>query len=185
MMNDILNDGKRRMEKSVKSLEDTLAKMRTGRASPSLLEHIVVPYYGNDTSLSQVARITVQDSRTLSIVPFEDSMVAAIEKAIMTSDLGLNPATSGKNIRIPLPALTEERRKEFVKRVREEAEKGKVSVRNIRRDVNNDLKELAKEKEISEDEENRGKDRNQKLTDEFISEIDKVLAIKEKDLMEV
>jgi ribosome recycling factor len=185
MMNDILNDGKRRMEKSVKSLEDTLAKMRTGRASPSLLEHIVVPYYGTDTSLSQVARITVQDSRTLSIVPFEDSMVAAIEKAIMTSGLGLNPATSGKNIRIPLPALTEERRKEFVKRVREEAEKGKVSVRNIRRDVNNDLKDLAKEKEISEDEENRGKDRNQKLTDEFISEIDKVLAIKEKDLMEV
>ena len=185
MINDIVNDAEKRMQKSIEALRETLGRMRTGRANPGLLEHIMVSYYGTDTPLSQVATINVSDSRTLSITPWEGDMVGPIEKAIMTSDLGLNPATSGKNIRVPLPALTEERRKEFVKLVRDEAEKGRVSIRNIRRDANSDLKGFLKEKEISEDDERRGQDRVQKLTDTFVTKADGLLKEKEEDLMQV
>lgn len=185
MIEEIKKDAKQRMGKSLAALQDALAKLRTGRANPSLLDHVTVSYYGADVPLSQVAKIGISDARTISIEPFEGDMVAAIEKAIMTSDLGLNPTTSGKVIRIHLPALTEERRKEFVKIVRDEVEKGRVSIRNIRRDANSDFKDLLKEKEVTEDESRKAEDDMQKLTDASIKQADEMLEAKEKDLMQI
>ncbi len=185
MIDDILKNAKQRMAKSVESLEGELSRMRTGRAHPSLLEHIKVDYYGSETPLSQVANIKTDDARTLTVTPWEPPMVAAIEKAIIDSDLGLNPNTAGTVIRVPVPPMTEERRRDMVKVVRGEAENGRVAVRNVRRDANSDLKELEKEKEISKDELRKGEESVQKLTDAAIAEIDSVLDKKEADLMEV
>ena len=185
VINDIIKDIKVRMDKSVDALKSQLSKVRTGRAHPSLLEGIMVPYYGADTPLNQVGNVSIEDARTLAITVFDKSLTAAVEKAIMGSDLGLNPMSAGTIIRVPLPALTEERRKDLVKVVRGEAENGRVAVRNIRRDANNDLKALLKDKEISEDDERRAADEIQKVTDVYIKKIDEVLADKEKDLMEV
>lgn len=185
MINEIKQDAKQRMEKSVEALRSQISKVRTGRAHPSILDGVMVPYYGADTPLKQLANITVEDSRTLALTVFDKSSTAAVEKAIMTSDLGLNPASAGTVIRVPLPALTEERRRDLVKVVRNEAEQGRVAIRNIRRDANSDLKELLKEKEISEDEEHKATDDIQKLTDTYIAKIDELLVEKEKDLMEV
>lgn len=185
MINDIISDSKVRMEKSVEALKVQLTKVRTGRAHPSLLDGISVSYYGTDTPLRQVANVSIDDARTLAITVFDKSMTAAVEKAIMASDLGLNPMSAGTIIRVPLPALTEERRKSLVKLVRGEAENGRVAVRNIRRDANADLKALQKDKEISEDDERRAADEIQKITDIFVKKIDEVLADKEKELMEV
>ncbi|WP_407681257.1 ribosome recycling factor [Pseudidiomarina indica] len=173
------------MEKSVEALRNQISKVRTGRAHPSLLDGIMVPYYGTDTPLRQLANITVEDARTLAITVFDKSASGAVEKAILTSDLGLNPAGAGSVIRVPLPPLTEERRRDLVKLVRAEAEQGRIAVRNIRRDANNDLKELLKEKEITEDEERKAAEEVQKLTDTYIAKIDEALAEKEKDLMEI
>jgi ribosome recycling factor len=185
MINDITKDAQSRMEKSVIAMTEAFKKIRTGRASPAILESVRVDYYGTPTAISQVANIMVEDGRTLSINPWEKQMVVEIEKAIMKSDLGLNPSTSGDTIRLPMPALTEETRKEYIKQARSEAEKGRVSVRNIRRDANGTLKDLLKEKEISEDEERGGIDQIQKITDKYIAEIDDNLSLKEKDLMTV
>jgi ribosome recycling factor len=173
------------MAKSIESLKHEFAKIRTGRAHTSLLDHITVPYYGNDVPLNQVANIGVEDSRTLTVSPWEKQMVAVVEKAIMTSDLGLNPATSGTLIRVPLPALTEERRRDLVKVVRHEAEGGRVAIRNIRRDALHTLKELLKEKEISEDQERRAETEIQKLTDQHVTQVDELLAEKEQDLLSI
>tara|TARA_B100000745_G_scaffold77136_2_gene46741 strand:- start:212 stop:769 length:558 start_codon:yes stop_codon:yes gene_type:complete len=183
MINEILEDAKDRMSKSIESLQGDFAKIRTGRAHPSILDQVMVPYYGSDTPLRQVANVAVEDSRTLTVTPFEKQLVAAVEKAIMTSDLGLNPMSAGQVIRVPLPLLTEERRKELIKVAKGEAEKCRIAIRNIRRDANGDLKELLKEKEISEDEERKGADNIQKITDDKIKEVEVVLAEKEKDLM--
>lgn len=185
MFNAIKQDAEKRMKKTVESLQHELTKIRTGRANAGLLDHVMVDYYGNLTPLHQVANVNVSDSRTLLVTPWEKNMVAAIEKAILTSDLGLNPATAGTAIRIPMPPLTEERRKELIKVVRHEGEQGRVSVRNIRRDANTQLKELVKNKQITEDDERRSGEVIQKLTDTYIEEIDKVLVAKEKDLMEI
>jgi ribosome recycling factor len=185
MIDDIKSDAKTRMGKSVESLVHELAKVRTGRAHPSLLDHIRVDYYGSEVPISQVANINVEDARTLTVVPWEKTMVAVVEKAILTSDLGLNPMSAGTVIRVPMPPLTEERRKDLIRVVRHEAEGAKVAVRNIRRDANHDLKDLVKEKMISEDDEHRGQDVIQGLTDQHIKEIDNLLAEKEKDLMEI
>ncbi|MBD3608933.1 MAG: ribosome recycling factor, partial [Gammaproteobacteria bacterium] len=174
-----------RMGKSFESLKQELKKLRTGRSHPSLLDHITVDYYGTDTPLNQVANISIDDPRTLAVVPWEKTMVQPVEKAIMNSDLGLNPATAGEVIRVPLPPLTEERRKDMIKLVKAEGEKGKVAIRNIRRDANGDFKDLLKDKEISEDEAHGAEDDMQKLTDKYVAEVDKVLAEKEKDLMEI
>ena len=185
MINDIKTDAESRMKKSIESLSHAFNKIRTGRAHPSLLEGIMVNYYGADTPLQQLANINVEDSRTLSVVPWERTVIQAIEKAIMTSDLGLNPCTAGTVIRIPMPALTEETRRHFTKQAKNEAETARVSVRNIRRDANGQLKDLLKDKEISEDDERRAQDDVQKLTDKYIAEIDKAFANKERDLMEI
>lgn len=185
MLNEIKHNAELRMKKCIDALHDELAKLRTGRAHPSLLEHISVNYYGNDVPLKQVASITISDSRTLMVTPWEKTVVQAIEKAIMTSDLGLNPATSGMAIRVPLPPLTEQRRKDLIKIVKGEGENARVSIRNIRRDGNNQLKDLLKDKKISEDEERRAQDAIQKITDKFIADVDHTVAAKEKDLMEV
>ncbi|EKE84847.1 ribosome recycling factor [Idiomarina xiamenensis 10-D-4] len=185
MINDIIKDAKSRMEKSVEALRGQMAKVRTGRAHPSLLDGITVNYYGTETPLRQLANITTEDSRTLALTVFDKSSSGAVEKAIMQSDLGLNPAAAGAVIRVPLPPLTEERRRDLVKVVRAEAEQGRVAVRNIRRDANSDLKELLKEKEITEDEERKATDEIQKLTDKYIAAIDDHLKAKEDDLMEV
>ena len=185
MIEEIIEDAQVRMGKSVDSLHTELAKIRTGRAHPSLLDHVTVEYYGAATPMAQVANISVEDSRTLTITPWEKDMVAPIEKAIMKSDLGLNPATAGTIIRIPMPQLTEERRRDLVRVVKSEAEGGRVAIRNIRRDANSDFKDLLKEKEISEDECRQAEDKIQKLTDTYISKVDEVLAAKEKELMEV
>lgn len=185
MINELKQDAKQRMEKSVEALRNQISKVRTGRAHPSLLDGIMVPYYGTDTPLRQLANITVEDARTLAITVFDKSSSGAVEKAILTSDLGLNPAGAGSVIRVPLPPLTEERRRDLVKLVRAEAEQGRIAVRNIRRDANNDLKELLKEKEITEDEERKAAEEIQKLTDTYIAKIDEALAEKEKDLMEI
>lgn len=174
-----------RMKKSLDALHQEYAKLRTGRAHPSLLEHIKVSYYGNDTPLSQVATITVSDARTLTIRPWEKKSIPDIEKAIISSDLGLNPVTSGDELRVPLPPMTEERRKDLVKLVRAEAENARVAIRNIRRDANQTISQLLKEKEISEDDERKAQDRVQKLTDQFIAEVEKILGDKEKDVMAV
>lgn len=185
MIEEIKQDADQRMRRSVDSLKSELSRVRTGRAHPSLLEHIPVDYYGAKTPLMQAANITIEDSRTLAVTPWEKSMVPEIEKAIMNADLGLNPVTAGVVIRVPLPALTEERRKEFVRLVRQEAESARVAVRNVRRDANSDAKQLLKEKEITEDDERHTEEAIQSLTDKYIAQIDKLLAEKEKDLMEV
>lgn len=185
MIEDIKKDAAQRMHKSIESFRGELSKIRTGRAHTSLLDHITVDYYGSETPLSQVASVGVEDARTLTVTPWERQMVPVIEKAIMTSDLGLNPATAGTVIRVPMPALTEERRRDLVKVVRSEGENARVAIRNIRRDANNDLKMLLKEKEISEDEERKGQDDIQKLTDKHVAEVDELLETKEKELMEI
>lgn len=185
MINEIKQDAQERMKKTLESLSHAFAKIRTGRAHPSILDSVMVSYYGTDTPLRQVANVTTEDSRTLALTVFDRSMIQAVEKAIMTSDLGLNPATAGTTIRVPMPALTEETRKGYTKQARSEAENARVAVRNIRRDAIGQLKDLVKEKEISEDEERRGQDDIQKLTDTYVAEIDKALEGKESDLMAV
>lgn len=184
-MHAIIKDADTRMRRSIEAFKTEMAKLRTGRAHPSILDHISVDYYGSRTALSQVASITVSDARTLMIKPYEKSMVQPIEKAILNSDLGLNPATSGDVIRVPMPALNEERRKEMIKVVRGEAETARVSVRTVRRDTNTLFKDMLKKKEITEDEERRYGDEVQKLTDKFVAEIDQLLAAKETDLMAI
>ncbi len=185
MIDEIELDASDRMEKSVAALKGQMSKIRTGRAHPSLLDSIMVPYYGADTPLKQLANIVAEDSRTLALSVFDKSAIQAVEKAIMQSDLGLNPMSAGAAIRIPLPPLTEERRKDLIKVVRGEAEQGRVAVRNIRRDANSDIKELLKEKEISEDQARASEENIQSITNDFIKKIDAVLADKEKELMEV
>ena len=185
MIDDILKDADARMGKSIEALKNELTKLRTGRAHTSLLDHITVDYYGTETALNQVATVSVADARMLTVTPWEKNMVQAVEKAIMTSNLGLNPATSGTVIRVPLPALTEERRRDMIKVVRGEGEQSKVAIRNIRRDAISDFKELLKDKEISEDQEHQAETAIQKLTDKRTAEVDAVLETKEKDLMEV
>jgi ribosome recycling factor len=185
MVNEIHSDANSRMDKSLSSLENDFSKIRAGRAHPSLLEQISVEYYGAMVPLSQVSNITAEDSRTLKVSPWEKDMVGPIEKAIMTSELGLNPNTQGQVLRIPLPPLTEERRKELVRVVRDEAENARVAIRNIRRDAISDFRELLKEKEISEDEAHRAEDNIQKITDRHIGLIEKALSDKENSLLEI
>ena len=185
MIDDIMKDAGDRMAKSVESLRHELSKVRTGRANTSLLDHVKVPAYGAEMPLNQVASVSVGDARTLTVQPWDKSNTSAVEKAIATSDLGLNPVTAGDVIRVPMPALTEERRKELIKIVRSEAESAKVAVRNIRRDAINDIKSLLKEKDLSEDDAHRGEEEVQKVTDKYVAEVDQVLADKEKDLMEI
>jgi ribosome recycling factor len=185
MIDEILADAETRMGKSVDALRSELVKIRTGRAHPSLLDQIVVDYYGTDTPINQVANVTVEDSRTLAVAPWEKQMVAVVEKAIMNSGLGLNPSTAGNLIRIPMPPLTEERRRELVKVVKNDGESAKVAIRNIRRDANSDFKDLLKEKDISEDECHQAEDSVQKHTDKYVTSIDEVIAVKEKELMEI
>ena len=184
-INDVTTDAKTRMARSIDALRQELSKVRTGRAHPSLLDHVRVSYYGSDMPLNQVANVSVQDARTLGVAPYDKGMVSAVEKAIRDSDLGLNPVTAGTLIRVPLPALTEERRRDLIKVVRHEAEAARVAVRNVRRESNHALKELVKEKLVSEDQERRAEEEIQKLTDRFIAEVDKVLQAKESDLMEI
>lgn len=185
MINDIKKDTEVRMKKCLEALDSALKKVRTGRANPSILDSVKVKYYGEESPLKQVASINVEDGRTLTVTPFERGLIPEIEKAIMKADLGLNPSTSGTIIRVPMPALTQETRKEMTKVARGEAEHARVSVRNVRRDANADIKELLKEKEISEDDARRGEDEIQKMTDKYIAEVDKVLAAKENDLMQI
>lgn len=185
MINEIKQDSEKRMQKTIEALRFDMTKVRTGRANAGLLDHVQVDYYGTITPLSQVASVTTSDSRTIMVTPWEKSMVAAVEKAILNADLGLNPATAGSAIRVPMPPLTEDRRKELIKVVRHEGEQTKVSIRNIRRDANSQLKDLVKDKSISEDDERRAVEVVQKLTDKYIAEVDLVLVAKEKDLMEI
>jgi len=185
MLEDIKKDAADRMAKCVAALKNELKKLRTGRASTSLLEQVRVDYYGSEVPLQQVANVAVEDSRTLTVVPWEKQMVPAIEKAIMKSDLGLNPATAGSVIRVPLPALTEERRRDLSKVVRHEGENAKVAIRNVRRDVMHELKEMLKEKLVSEDVDHKAQEEVQKLTDKHVAEVDQVVAEKEKELMQV
>ena len=185
MIDELKADAETRMGKSVVSLQNDLTKLRTGRAHTSLLDHITVEYYGSEVPLSQVANVSVLDSRTLSVSPWEKPMVQAIEKAIMNSNMGLNPATTGELIRIPLPPLTEERRKDMIKVVRAEGEGAKVAIRNIRRDVLGDIKSLLKDKEITEDDERQAQEDVQKITDKYVKQVDEALVVKEKDLMEI
>mgnify|MGYP001213767131 CR=1 FL=1 len=184
MLKEILEDTQHGMEKSLNALESAFKKIRTGRATPSLLDSIKVDYYEKLTPLSQVASISVEDAKTISIVPWEKGIVQQIEKAIMESELGLNPATSGNTIRVILPDLTEETRRDFIKQAKAEAENTKISVRNIRRDGNSQLKDFLKEKEISQDEERQGEELIQKLTDEYVSKVDLALEVKENDLLD-
>lgn len=185
MMQKTIKEADVRMHKSIDVFKSEIAKLRTGRAHPSILDHVRVSYYGADMPINQVATINASDARTLTISPYEKSMVAVIEKAILNSDLGLNPATSGDLIRVPMPALNEERRKELIKVVRTEAEAARVSIRNVRRDANAELKELLKKKEMTEDEERRLSEEVQKITNKFIAEVDQLLAAKEADLMAI
>jgi ribosome recycling factor len=185
VIEDIKKDASERMDKSIAALRQELTKLRTGRAHTSLLDHITVDYYGTQTPLNQVSNVNVEDSRTLVVSPWEKSMVQAIEKAIMTSDLGLNPATAGTIIRVPLPPLTEERRKDMIKLVRHEAEGGRIAIRNIRRDAISDVKDLLKEKMIGEDDERRAHDEIQAITDKHVAIVDEALAQKEAELMEI
>jgi ribosome recycling factor len=181
----IIKDANQRMNKTMETLRHDLAKVRTGRAHPSLLEHIHVTYYGSEVPLNQAANINVQDARTLSITVWDKSMIQEVEKAILNSDLGLNPVTAGEVIRVPLPPLTEDRRKELIKVVRSEAEKARVAIRNIRRDANTHLKSAVKDKDITEDDEHRAEEQVQKITDTHVTEIDRMLEEKETELMEV
>ena len=185
MIEDIKSEAKERMEKSLDALAHNFNKIRTGRAHPSLLDGLKVEYYGSQTPLSQVANVNVEDARTLSLTVWDKSMIQDVERAIMKSDLGLNPATAGEVIRIPMPMLTEETRKGFIRQARNEAESARVSVRNARRDANSMLKDLVKDKEISEDDERRAQDNVQKLTDDYVARIEKMLGEKETDLMEI
>ena len=185
MLKEIQNTAEEKMKKSVEALKTNLAKVRTGRAHTGLLDQVKVDYYGSDVPVSQIANVTLLDARTISVKPYESNMAGAIEKAIRDSDLGLNPSAMGDLIRVPMPMLTEERRKDLIKVVRHETEEARVAVRNIRRDANTELKNLLKDKEISEDDNRRGEEAIQKLTDKYIAEMDGILANKEKDLMEV
>ena len=185
MINDVKKTAEGKMQKSIEALKHDLAKVRTGRAHTGLLDHIHVDYYGSSVPLSNVANVTLADPRTIGVQPFEKKMIQVVEKAIRDSDLGLNPATSGEMIRVPMPALTEERRRELTKVVKSEAETAKVAVRNLRRDANEQLKKLVKDKEISEDDERRAVDDVQKLTDKFVTEIDKLVVTKEAEIMTV
>ena len=185
MIEDIKKDAADRMSKSVASLKTELTKIRTGRAHTSLLDHITVDYYGSEVPLNQASNVAVEDSRTLTVTPWEKDMVPVIEKAIMNSDLGLNPSSAGTVIRVPLPALTEEHRKDMIRVVRNEAEGGRIAVRNIRRGAIHDVKDLLKEKMIGEDDEHRAEDEIQTITDKYVAEIDQVLAEKEAELLEI
>lgn len=185
MLNDIKKNADQKMQKSLESLRVDLGKIRTGRAHTGLLDHVMVEYYGSMVAINQVANINLGDARTINVQPYEKSMVGKVEKAIRDSDLGLNPATSGDAIRVPMPMLTEERRKELAKVVRTEGENAKVAVRNVRRDANESLKRLVKDKEISEDDERRAQDEVQKLTDKYVADIDKMLQAKEAEVMAV
>jgi ribosome recycling factor len=185
MVEDVKKDARERMKKSVEVLRQDLTKVRTGRASASLLDHVMVSYYGSDVPINQVANISVSDARTLTVQPWEKPMVPVVEKAIMNADLGLNPATSGEVIRVPLPPLTEERRKEMIRVVRQEAEQARVAIRNVRRDAVQQLKAMIKADNLSKDAEKRAEDDVQKLTDEFVSAVDAVLKEKEEDLLEI
>ena len=185
MIEDLKKDAETRMQKTIASFKTDLTKIRTGRAHTSLLDSISVDYYGTATPLSQVANVTVQDARTLGVSPWEKQMVQAIEKAIMSSDLGLNPATTGTLIRVPLPPLTEERRRDLTKVVRGEGEGARVAIRNIRRDVLGDIKTLLKEKDITEDDDRKAHEQIQKITDQYVAEVDSILKDKEKELMEI
>jgi ribosome recycling factor len=185
MIDEINDDARQRMEKSITALKSQLSKIRTGRAHPSLLDNIMVPYYGAPTPLKQLANVIAEDARTLALTVFDKSLSKAVEKAIMQADLGLNPMSAGTVIRIPMPALTQERRKDLIRVVRAEAEQGRVAIRSIRRDANSDIKELLKEKEVGEDDSRRGEETVQKLTDQFVKQVDEILAAKEHELMEV
>lgn len=185
MLADIKKDARTRMNKSIEALRHELAKIRTGRAHPSLLEHVHVDYYGSEVPVGQAASVTVEDARTLSVTPWDKTMVSVIEKAILKSDLGLNPATAGNVIRIPLPPLTEERRRELGKVVHQEGENAKIAVRNIRRDANHNVKELLKEKEISEDDERRAETEIQQVTNLAVSKVDEIVSEKEQELLEI
>jgi ribosome recycling factor len=184
MIEEVKKDAAARMKKSIDAVREELRRLRTGRAQTSLLEHITVPYYGSDVPINQVASVSVEDSRTLLVNPWEKSMVQAVEKAIITSDLGLTPATAGTVIRVPLPPMTEERRKDLVKVVRSEGENGKIAIRNIRRDALNDVKDMHKDKLVTEDEERKAQDDIQKLTDRYVAEVDSLLAEKETEIMD-
>lgn len=183
MINEIVTDAEERMQKSIISLEDALKKIRTGRAHPSILDSVMVSYYGSDTPLNQLANVNVEDGRSLIISPWEKPLIGEIEKAIMKSDLGLNPSNNGDTIRVPMPPLTEETRKEYTKHAKREAEHARVAIRNIRRDANSDFKDLAKEKEISEDEQRRAEENVQKLTDKYIAVVESTYQTKEADLL--
>jgi ribosome recycling factor len=185
MIADIKKTTEQKMQKSLESLKADLGKVRTGRAHTGLLDHVMVDYYGSPTLVTQVANVTLIDARTIGVQPWEKNMVGPVERAIRDADLGLNPATNGELIRVPMPMLTEERRRDLIKVVKSEGEDAKIAVRNIRRDANHTLKEALKNKEISEDDERRTQDEIQKLTDRFVAEIDKALAAKETDLMAV
>lgn len=185
MIDEIFADAKERMEKSIAALKTNFSKIRTGRAHPSLLDNVMVSYYGAATPLRQMANVVVEDSRTLALTVFDKSAIQAVEKGILQSDLGLNPITAGTTMRIPLPPLTEERRKDLIKVVKGEAEQGRISIRNIRRDANSDIKELLKEKEISEDEARASEDNIQQTTDKFVKQVDELLKAKEAELMEI
>ncbi|WP_461518467.1 ribosome recycling factor [Porticoccus sp.] len=185
MIEDLKQDAEQRMAKSIEALGHAFNKIRTGRAHPSLLDGLMISYYGSDMPLNQVGNVNVLDARTLSISVWEKSMVPEVEKAIMKSDLGLNPVTTGELIRVPMPALTEETRKGFIKQAKSEAENARIAIRNIRRDVLSDIKDLLKEKEISEDDERRAGENIQKITDKYIQQVDKALSVKEVDLMEI
>ncbi|MFB0949181.1 MAG: ribosome recycling factor [Burkholderiaceae bacterium] len=184
-VSELKQNADQKMQKSIESLKNDLSKVRTGRAHPSLLDQVHVDYYGSPTPLSQVANLTLIDARTLGVQPWEKNMIAPVEKAIRESDLGLNPASMGDLIRVPMPALTEERRKELVKVVKHEGENAKIAVRNIRRDANEHLKKMLKDKDISEDDERRAQDDVQKMTDKFVAEVDKLVTQKEADIMTV
>jgi ribosome recycling factor len=183
MINEILKDAEQRMGRSIQALKDEFRRLRTGRAHVGLLEHITVEYYGSEVPISQVANVTVEDARTLAVSPWEKPMGPKIEKAILTSDLGLTPISAGSVIRVPLPPMTEERRKDLVRVVRNEAEGGRVSIRNIRRDAINNVKDLHKEKLVTEDEERRAQDNIQKLTDKYVASVDALLTEKETEIM--
>ncbi len=185
MLNDIYKDANVRMDKSLESLRHELSKIRTGRAHPSLLEHITLDYYGSEVPLNQAANLSVEDARTLGVTPFDKSMVQAIEKAILTSDLGLNPVTAGVTIRVPLPPLTEERRRDLTKVVNAEGENAKIAIRNIRRDAIQTSKELLKDKDITEDDAHRAEQHIQELTDKHINVVDETVKVKEQELMEI
>ncbi|GAA3559903.1 MULTISPECIES: ribosome recycling factor [Marinobacter] len=185
MINEIKSDAETRMKKSLEALGSAFNKIRTGRAHPAILDSVMVSYYGQDTPLKQVAAVNVEDNRTLVVAPWEKNLTPTIEKAIMMSDLGLNPSTNGDVIRVPMPMLTEETRREMVKQAKADAEHARVSIRNARRDANNDIKDLVKEKEISEDDQRRGEEEVQKLTDRYVAEVEKMLKSKEEDLMAV